>query len=169
VNHRDEKGNAEQLMKDFLHVLRGQFYGDDEPRFYAHKNMLMQAIAWPARVMVELGVWLPDKRLREILGEIIKGIKQKGNTGAVKHFGAYFLHSVQAHMKIRQDHYYQEGKTARSQPVDRLPFQEMLKSATVADQAEETPAQTCERLVQIAEAFKPKRRKKQVASQQTLF
>jgi len=166
MNYRDEKSEAQVIMQDYLRVLRGQFYGDNQRRFYLHQFMLMQAIAYPAKSLGKMGVALPGDRIREILDEIIKGIKQKGNTGIVEHFGGYFLTCVQSHMKIRQEHYYNEAKTALAKAVSSMPLKDILKGAAALPEApEETPAQICERLVEIAAAFKPRRKAKKVENQ----
>jgi len=159
MNPRDEKGEARTILDDYLSVLRSQFYADNQREFFAQRYMLVQAIVWPARTMKSLGVWLPSARIRAILGEIIQGIKRKGDTANIKHFGAYFLYSVQSYVKIRQDHLYAEGKTARALPVGNMPLQEILAGAKVADEAE-TAEQTTDRLVEIADMFKPKRKPK---------
>ena len=160
---RDEKDEAEAIMKDYLHILRSQFYTEDEGRFYKHKFMLMQAIACPAKWLKKMGVGLPGKRLREILSDIIRGIKQKGNTGNVEHFAAYFLTCVQSHMRKRNEIYYNEAKTAASAAVAKMPLEAILQGAKVVET--EPPTRTVERLVEIAAAFKPRRRAKVEAKQ----
>lgn len=164
MNDRDEQGNAKKLLQDYLHILQSQFYGDDPRLFFKHRYMLIQAIAAPAKALKKLGVWLPDKRLREILNDIILGIKQKGDTGNVNHFAAYFLTCVQSHMRVRNDHYYEEGKVARARSVAKMPLEDILQGVTVTE--EETPAQTIDRLVELATTFKPKRRAKNTPDNQ---
>jgi hypothetical protein len=154
-----EQGEAQSIINDYLHMIRNQFYPDDQRRFFAHRYMLVQAIAWPARVLGEMEVWLEPQRIRQILNEIIQGIKHHGDTEGVKHFGAYFLSSVQKHVQKRKDHLYDEGKTARATAVGKMPLNQILAGAKVVEEAE-TAAQTSERLVQIADMFRPKRRQK---------
>jgi tRNA nucleotidyltransferase/poly(A) polymerase len=156
MNYRDEKGEAKAIIEDYLRVLRSQFYLDDDRRFFAQRYMLVQALAWPARAMREMGVWLPPERIRQILGEIIQEIKRHGATDQIRHFGAYFLHTVQAHVKHHRTAYYEEGKTARAVSVDSMPLERLLEGVKCSDQAE-TPAQTTDRLVEIADMFRPKR------------
>lgn len=169
MNPRDEKGEAQAIMHDYLRVIRSQFYLDDERRFYAHKAMHMQAISYPAKVLKKLGVWLPPKRIRQILDEIIRGIKQKGNTVNIEHFGGYFLTCVQSHVNKRRDRFYEEGKTARALGVGEMPLEEILAGAKVAEIQPETAEQTVERLVEIAAAFRPRRKPKALAKQMDLF
>lgn len=133
-----EKQEAEEIMRDFLHVLKNQFYADDEKRFWKHRYILIQAIAWPASTLKQMGVWLPAKRLREILTEIVDTVKHHGATGQVAHFGGYFLHCVQAHMHHRRERFYEEGKTARAAAVAKLPLDAILSGVTVSDGEETT-------------------------------
>lgn len=159
--HAADKSAAAQLVDDYLRTIQSQFYTGkaDLRQFYAQRFMLVQGIATPAKVLKSLGVWLPDKRLREILDDVILGIKRKGNTGGVKHWGAYFLTCIQSHMQIRKDHYYEEGKQHRAKGVATMPMENILKGVTVGD---ESTGHIVDALVEVAAAFKPHRRKKAV-------
>jgi uncharacterized membrane protein len=167
MNPRNDKGEAKAITDYYLRHIQQQFYPDDERLYYKHRFMLIQAIAYPAKAMKEMGVWLPPSRIREILSEVIREIKHHGDTAHIKHFGAYFLHAVQTHIRIRREKFYEEGKTARALPVDSMPIAQILAGITV--QEDETPEQTTDRLVEIASMFKPKRRQKAPASQMSLF
>lgn len=105
--------NDSAFVTDYLHVLRTQFYPDDPAGFGQQYSMLVLAITTPANWLEDRGVQLPEKRLREILDEIIVGIKRFGDTGHVKFFCRYFLFAVQEHMKHHGERYYEEGKTLR--------------------------------------------------------
>jgi hypothetical protein len=164
-----ERDAAQAIMQDYLRVLRTQFYLDDERLFYKHKFMLMQGIAYPAKVLKKLGVWLPPKRICQILDEIIRGIQQKGNTAHIDHFCGYFLTCVQSHVNKRRDRFYDEGKTARALAVGEMPLQDILKGVTVKEAPTETAEQTVERLVEIAAAFRPRRKPKTVGKQLDLL
>lgn len=101
------------LVKNYLHRLRSQFYPGDEKGFYIQRSVLIDAITTPARWLDERKVRLPERRLCQILDEVIKGIQNFGATGEIKFFCRYFLHAVQLHMKHQGDDYYEEGKSLR--------------------------------------------------------
>ena len=101
------------LVKNYLHRLRNQFYPDDEKGFFQQRGILIDAITTPARWLDERHVRLPERRLCQILDEIIRGIQHFGETGKIQYFCRYFLHAVQLHMKHKGDTYYEEGKSLR--------------------------------------------------------
>jgi len=101
------------LVKTYLRRLRTQFYPDDEKGFFQQRSLLIRAITHPAHWLDERGVRLPERRLCQILDEIIKGIMHHGATGKIEYFCKYFLHAVQQHMKHQGDAYYDEGKSLR--------------------------------------------------------
>lgn len=154
-----ELAEAQKLVRDYLSVLQNQFYYEDPRRFFAQRDMLVQAITWPTRELKGMEVWLPLDRIRQILDEIILGIKRKGNTANISHFGGYFLICVQSHVQKRKDHLYDEGKTARAKAIGSMPLQEILAGAKVGDD-QASAARVADHLLQIATMFKPKRRPK---------
>lgn len=101
------------LVKNYLQRLRSQFYADDEKGFYQQRPVLIDAITTPARWLDDRGVRLPERRLSDILDEIIKSIMHFGSTGKIEYFCRYFLYAVQQHMKHQGERYYDEGKSLR--------------------------------------------------------
>jgi len=102
------------LVKNYLHRIRNQFYPDDEKGFFQQRTQLITAITTPARWLDERGVRVPERRLCEILDEVIVGIQRFGATGEIKFFCRYFLFAVQEHMKHQGERYYEEGKSLRA-------------------------------------------------------
>ena len=101
------------LVKNYLHRIRQQFYPDDEKGFFQQRPWMMQAITHPAFYLDERGVRLPERRLCAILDTVIRDIQHFGATEKIGNFCRYFLHSVQKHMKHQGDGYYEEGKSLR--------------------------------------------------------
>lgn len=101
------------LVKNYLHRIRNQFYPDDEKGFFQQRPLLVQAITHPAFYLDERGVRLPERRLCEILDTVIRDIQHFGATAMIENFCRYFLHAVQKHMKHQGDGYYDEGKSLR--------------------------------------------------------
>ena len=124
------------LVKNYLHRLRQQFYPDDEKGFFQQRTVLIDAITTPARWLDERGVRLPERRLCQILDEIIKGIQHFGATGEIKFFCRYFLFAVQEHMNHQGDRYYEEGKSLRfitDTAMDNLSKKQRAKLADAQD------------------------------------
>ncbi|MEI6492625.1 MAG: hypothetical protein WCO94_08770 [Verrucomicrobiota bacterium] len=101
------------LVKNYLHRIRSQFYPDDEKGFFQQRTLLVRAITHPAFYLDERGVRLPERRLCAILDTVIRDIQHFGATAKIENFCRYFLHAVQQHMKHQGDGYYDEGKTLR--------------------------------------------------------
>lgn len=144
---------AETLMEDLLRHLRQQFYYGQTKPFQQQRKMLQEALTTPAAWLYARGVTLSEPRLREILMEIITGIKRHGDTGSIRFFAGYFLNCVQKHMKFNGDRYYQEGKAARNQ------VEKAMGAITAVPQA--PVDNTCERLAdlnRLVKAGAPKKR-----------
>jgi hypothetical protein len=167
--NREGTRNSQAFFDDYLRTIRQQFFPDDPKAFAQQKPFFVQAIAYPLEFLNDRGVWLPEKRLRQILNEVITGIKQHGTTDKIRFFGGYLLNCVQKHMRHHDEAYYNEGKTARSKPVSSMNWDASLKRLHIG---EETPAQFADEVLAIAAAIKagPKRKKAaKPASQPTLF
>jgi len=156
---RNFKEEADQIRTDYLRILQTQFFLEDPRRFYAHRYQLLQAITWPQRMMLKMGVFMPFDTQRGILDLIISDIKKKGNTSSINHFGGYFLHCVQTHVKLRLDHYYDDAKAAAAVAVSSLPLDAILAGA-VPQEGVMTEGRAAEYQIEIADTFKPKRRPK---------
>jgi hypothetical protein len=158
IKPRDWKEEADRMLREYLYTIQNQFYLTDRRLFFKHRYMHVQAITWPQRIMVKMGVFLPFATQRRILDNIISDIKRKG-TDAIDHFGGYFLHCVQTHIKLRQDLYYNEAKAAAAKPVAGMPLEAILQGVRIEDRAM-TEARAAEYQLEIANTFKPKRRQK---------
>lgn len=106
------KAESEKLVADYLRILGSQFY-DDKKAFFQEKRMLVQAITAPARWAWKKGVFLDDASYRKILNEVIKGIKQHGNTSNIRYFCGYFLGCVQKRITHGEEEYLALGKSIR--------------------------------------------------------
>ncbi len=102
---------ADELTGEMLALLRREFFaGLSEKQFFQERNLLLQAITWPARWLNERGARMPGTRYRAILMTVIGTIKRHGKRAKIERFSAYFLHSVQEHMKHHGDEYYYAAK-----------------------------------------------------------
>jgi hypothetical protein len=63
--------------------------------------------------MNERGVQARPNIYRDILGTVIKTIRERNNVSQIRRFSVYFLHAVQEHMKHHRDQYYYMAKAAR--------------------------------------------------------
>lgn len=111
---------ADQFTSEMLAVLRREFFASaiDEKEFFQEKDLLLQAIAYPARYLNDRGAVALPSKYRAILRTVVGTIKAKGNRRQIRRFSVYFLHCVQEHMKHHGDDYYQDAKSAR--PVASL-------------------------------------------------
>ena len=101
--NREGTRNSQAFFDDYLRSLRGQFFPDAPKKFAQQKSFLIQALAYPLQFLNDRGVWLPEKRIRQILNEVLTGIKQHGSTSEIRFFGGYFLDCVQKHMKFKDE------------------------------------------------------------------
>jgi len=104
----------DELVNLFLRSLRNQFYkAPHEKLFYQERNLLLQAITYPASYLHARGVGLTAARYQGILTSIIRTINAHGNLAAVRSPGRYLLHAVQEHMRHQGEDYYEAGKRTR--------------------------------------------------------
>lgn len=109
----------EELVKLFLRSIRNQFYKAPHERlFFQEKNMLLQAITYPALYLDQRGVGLPAARYKALLTEIIRTINAHGNLADVRSPGRYLLTAVQTHMQHHGEDYYEVGKRTRDALAD---------------------------------------------------
>lgn len=104
-----------EFANDQLGLIRRTFFaeaGDSE--FYQERNLLLQAIAFPAAHLKErYSVSTPDSLSRTILITVIKAIQAHGKRREIERFSVYFLHCVQKHMEHHGEGYYTQAKAAR--------------------------------------------------------
>jgi len=147
--------SAETVTVTLLREIRQQFYQGNEKAFWQQRWLLIRAIAHPAKWMSKRQVVLPEDRYLAIFREMFAGIMRHGNS-RVEYFAGYFLHVVQQHMKIRGDHYYQEGKALRS-TVERT-MSEIIEGVTKAE-AKAASDSTCQDLAALTSLIKSPARK----------
>jgi hypothetical protein len=147
-----EAGGASRIVQDFLHVLRNQFYSDDEKGFYQQRWLLMRGICHPAKYLAERGVGLTEADHRRLLTEQIRTIQHHGQTRSIRFFGRYWLHVIQQHMRHHGEEYYESGKKLR-QVADAAVESLRVKAAAQA-------LEVTDRLSEIATAVRPPARRK---------
>lgn len=108
------------LVKLFLRSIRNQFYKGHEKLFFQERNLLLQAITYPASYLNQRGVGLNAARYQAILTQVIRTINAHGNLAAVRSPGRYLLHAVQEHMRHQGEEYYECGKRTRDAIADAL-------------------------------------------------
>lgn len=148
-------GAAPRIIADFLHILRTQFYPDDEKGYFQQRWMLLRGITEPARYLAKRGVGLTEADHRKVLTEQIRTIQHHGNTRGIRYFGRYWLHVIQEHMKHHGEDYYDSGKQLRTvadAAVDSIKAKAALQAL-----------ETTDRLAEIHAAIRPPSRKKKAA------
>jgi hypothetical protein len=155
-----------EIVADLLSAIRGQFYGETKQFFQDRAFLLRNVVLWPAKWLNQRGVTLPPARYKAILLDVFTGIKQHGQTGAVKYWPGYLMKCVQDHFIHHGEEYYEEGKSLRTSTERALLAAAMAgKTHTVAPDPVQSLAQA-QRLVAL-----PKRRPecKKVQTQPELF
>lgn len=135
---------AQEYLQHWLRNLRMDFYqgatAKDQPAkdkaFFQQRHQLIQALTYPASFLSERGVYLPGDRINQIMRVLVEDIKTHGNTGAIKHFGVYFLQVVQSHFKKNDETYYEEGKTAAARSVNSMKLGDIFKGMPDSDDGE---------------------------------
>lgn len=105
---------ADEFTAEMLAELRREFFKTATDRqFYQERNLLLQAIAAPARYMNDFDAKALPSKYQAILRTVIRAIKTKGNRAKIHRFSVYFLHCVQEHMRHHGDRYRAEAKIPR--------------------------------------------------------
>jgi hypothetical protein len=105
---------AVDLAEELLLVVRREFYRTaPEKRFFQERNLLLQAVTYPADWLKRHGAALPAAKYRVILQTVIDTIKAHGNQVRIRSFSAYFLDCVQKHMLHQGEKYYLDAKQLR--------------------------------------------------------
>jgi hypothetical protein len=156
---------APEFLSEQLGLIRKTFFaGKTDRQFFQERDLLSQAIAFPAaRLKERFGVTATDDLYRRILRTVIDTIKQHGNRAKIQRISAYFLHAVQTHMDHHGEEYYEDAKVART-AADQLPF--ILRREHIV-----RAHQTTEVLVDLHRTLKSRsgRKKKAAPAQPTLF
>lgn len=146
------------LVKDFLYQLRSKFYPDDEKGFYQQRSLLIQSITHPASWLNDRNVRLPEKKLREILNDIMRGVMHFGDTGKIQYFARYYLHVTQQHMKHQGEVYYEQAKGLRTVTETAIDVLTKQQRARLPDAQDETTVRLAE-LHRLVQATAIRRRK----------
>jgi hypothetical protein len=106
---------SQQVTDDLLELIRRKFYEGEAVEFNKDKRRLLALVVlWPAEYLHERGVTLPPERYKELFINVIMGVLQMGDTGAIRYRPGYLGTAIQKHFKIHWDEIYQEAKSARS-------------------------------------------------------
>lgn len=102
-------------MNDLLTAVRNGFYGEDPEAWFKDQHFIKRnVILWPASFVVRKGFTMSPERYKSAVLEVFQGIKQHGQTGAVKFWPGYLMKCIQDHFKIHWEEYYQEAKAIRT-------------------------------------------------------
>jgi hypothetical protein len=136
------KPEVARFVEEMLRQIRREFFQDkaDKP-FFQEREMLIEAITWPAHWMNERGAKLPASGYRRILGKVIGTIKRHGNQVKFRRFSLYFFKAVQEHMNHHGDEYYYEAKVR--------PISAVLPAVTRHVRPGRAPDRTTETLAQM--------------------
>lgn len=103
------------MIEELLAALNTSFYaGKDAKAWLRDARDLKLVLLWPATWLTQRGISLPADRYEAILREIIGGIRQHGDTAAIRHFPTYFAHTVQRWFVHHGEELYEERKRARN-------------------------------------------------------
>ena len=108
----------DELTAQFLRNIQRKFYASAERQFFQERNLLLQALTFPAAYLHQRGVKYPADRYKEILTTIIRTINTHGNLAEVRSPGRYLLHAVQTHMQHHGEDYYTAAVRTRSALAD---------------------------------------------------
>jgi hypothetical protein len=112
---RPKQSIPQEIKTDLLNAIRGAFYGDaTDKQWHQDKHFILRTfVLWPAGYLDRRGVTLPPTRYKAVVLGVIQGIKQHGQTGAVKFWPGYLAHCLQTHFRLHGEEYYEEGKALR--------------------------------------------------------
>lgn len=145
------------LVNDLMTAVRNGFYGEDPEAWFAQQHFIKRnVILWPASFVIRKGFTMAPERYKAALLEVFQGIKQHGQTGAVKFWPGYLMKCVQDHFKIHWEEYYTESKSIIAK-VDQALF-----AASRATEAQRGPDQVQSLASAHAVLVANKRRKKVV-------
>ena len=110
------RDSAEDLTRDLLTAVRGQFYSNlPEKRWFQEYNLILSnVVLWPAKWLDDRGVSLPPHRYKEAFLGVLDTVKRNGDTANIKTPARYLAMCVQSHFKVNGDRYYEEAKATRS-------------------------------------------------------
>jgi len=153
------------LTTEQLALIRKTFFAKaTEKSWFQERNLLLQAIAFPAAHLKErYGVNTPVSLSRSILRTVIETIKAHGNRAKIGRVSVYFLHCVQQNMLHHGEEYYEAAKAAL-RAAESLP--EIMSKVRLGEAARSTDV-----LVQLHRTLKSRggRKKKSAEAQLSLI
>lgn len=113
---RPKQSIPAEIKNDLLGAIRGSFYGDaSDKQWHQDKRfILLNVVLWPASYLNSRGVSLPPSRYKAIVLDVLMGIKQHGQTDAIKYWPGYLKHCLQTHFRIHGEEYYEEAKAIKA-------------------------------------------------------
>ena len=104
-----------EIIGDLMGVIRNSFYPGDDRWFKDQHFIRRHVVTWPAAWLYGKGVTLALERYKQIIVDVFIGIKQHGQTEAVRYWPGYLKHCLQMHFKVHGDEIYAEAKAVRHQ------------------------------------------------------
>lgn len=108
-------GFLDRFIAEQLALIRRTFFAKmTDKHFFQERNLLLQAITYPAEWLNRRGAKLPASKYRVILGTVVKTIKAHGDRANIRRVSAYLLHAVQTHMQHHGEDYLIAAKQPRT-------------------------------------------------------
>lgn len=117
---RPSQALSGEIIGDLMGVIRNSFYQGDDRWFKDQHFIRRHVVTWPAAWLNGKGVTLAPERYKRIVLDVFIGIKQYGQTDAVKYWPGYLKHCLQMHFKLHGDEIYAEAKAVRHQVESAL-------------------------------------------------
>jgi hypothetical protein len=112
---------AREFIDRELDAIRKEFFaGKTDRAFFQERNMLEQAICYPAKWLDERGSAMRSIDYGKILSTVIGTIREHGRKKEIKRVSAYLLHSVEEHMDHHGEEYYYAAKSVGSTVADAM-------------------------------------------------
>jgi hypothetical protein len=156
---------AGEFADEQLAVIRQTFFAKmTDKKFFQERNLLLQAVTYPAEWLNRRGARLPASKYRAILKTVIDTIKEHGDRARIRRVSAYLLHSVQTHMQHHGEDYLIAAKQPRSAGA-------VVHGVLRKLGAGEPDGDVVEVLIEVRRALRSKggRKKAAPAAQPTLF
>lgn len=101
------------IVDDLMAAIRNAFYPGNPVWFKQRSFIKRHVVCWPATWLIERGVTLSAFRYKQLVLEVVMGVKQHGNTDAVKFWPGYLKQCLQSHFAMHGDEIYEEAKAIR--------------------------------------------------------
>jgi hypothetical protein len=112
---------AREFIDRQLDAIRKEFFaGKTDKQFFQERNMLEQAICYPAKWLDERGSMMRSTDYAEILATVLGTIREHGRKKRIERVSAYLLHCVEEHMRHHGEDYYYAAKSISSGVADAM-------------------------------------------------